>query len=265
MGGDVEGSGPTAAEQMIGAGFGAVVGAVTGPAGLVIGPVAALPMAMLTHRVFDEFRHWRENYAALVVQTAAEDLGLDSAAFESEVTSTKSGFTIFGEAVLAGGNTLSEQKVRALGTALANGLRDDQARVDSERLMIGALAAIEEPHMKVLAMLGQSTSACTLKWLDDNVLGMRYPEISPVLSVLERQGLIDNGQDNWGRDVTKEINRLRSPSRVATSDRPTPLKHPAEESWLVTTFGLRCLGYLGENLPDRVKRRLLWIDEHGEL
>jgi hypothetical protein len=114
-------------------------------------------------------------------------------------------------------HTTREDKIRALGRVLADGLRDGD--VDEARLLAAALALLEGPHVAVLAHLNAHPAPpaelirpgveSSTGWRPD-LLAQQLPQVSgvitAVLAVLAGQGLIVDARgttwEDWdGRSV----------------------------------------------------------------
>lgn len=260
----------------VGTGVGTLLG---GPAGAMAGAALEPVLALALHRATGEIAEWRQASAAAVLDGAARRLGqspdrlVDSAAHWPESAQ------LLAETLTAAARTLNEQKIRALSRALANGLRDDEARPDEEQLVVSALAEVEAPHIKVLTHLGPErtstrTQATGLRSRTAPIGGHRPSSLSEqchlsaasvraVLSVLQRAGMAveDDGSetvriDRLIMELQSEVNKvihlvLKPPAngKVPSSKRPMEIKRPgspAAPGWRITPFGQLCLAYLDD-------------------
>lgn len=124
-----------------------------GPEAAIAGAVAGPYVLDLVHRSWDHIRQRSQQAAARMIGTASAELGQEPRQMLLTAVSTNSGTEILAEALRAAAGTLNEQKIVGLARALANGLANDQAALDHERLVIRALADIEEPHLAILARM----------------------------------------------------------------------------------------------------------------
>lgn len=166
-----------------------------------------------------------------------------------------SGPDLLNDALLAASDTLNQRKVRALARAVANGLREDGARIDENRLLVFALAQMEEPHIKVLASVEPSPH-----WTTFTAINERVDHSLAVLPVLERAGLIENNDDDYLQVVGEfyaEFSKYQFAKEVAErygSLQGDILLEPSDDAmthfasaYRRTPFGSRCLEYLEAN------------------
>ncbi|MGH3482130.1 MAG: hypothetical protein ACRDPQ_02730 [Nocardioidaceae bacterium] len=238
--------------------------AIGGPPGAIIGAAVAPGMTEVARRVGGEFARHRDRSAAGVVDAAATDMGVNAEGIDAKIQSTPGGLELAGEAVWAGWQTLNEQKVRALGRALANGLRDDGARIDQERLIIAALADLEAPHIKLLDYMARQGSEGFFFTIDHWAHGSRQSRsaIVVLMAALHRHGLVGSNEamqneesDEWlGEVVDKEVQRIDTALYALVEGHPLPasatrpLEHRRQPDltikWRVTEFGVTCAQYL---------------------
>ena len=189
---------------------------------------------------------------------------------------------LLADTLFAAARTVNENKIRALARALANGLRDDEARPDEQQLIVAALAEVEAPHIKVLTRLGpeRSLSRTQATGLSSRIAptrGLRPSSIAAqcnlsaastraVLSVLQRAGmavpdessevirtdkLIIEMQDTLNKVTDLLVNPPKN-GKISSSKKPGPLKRPgrpATSGWTLTLFGQLCLDYLNDVEP----------------
>jgi len=261
-------------------GAGALLGGTVGAmAGAGLQPV----LAQALHRAGAEIGLWRRTSAAKVLDHSSRLLGRSAEQVIDAAAGSPESAKLLADTMFAAAQTLNEEKIRALGRALANGLRDDQARPDEEQLVVAALADVEAPHIKVLTCLGperslQRTSASSLRSrstptsrgrrpaLLAEECSLSVPAVRSVLSVLERAGMavMDGGSETLRVDklimeMQEELNKLTElltnppkNGKIPSSKKPRELKRPgspAAPGWTITAFGQRCLNYL-EDLDD---------------
>ena len=203
--GDPEGSGPDEnryvapmLESMAGAAVGAWVGTEVDPTtGAMVG--AALPSALLAFRNrFNQMqlvradRAW--NHAAAICEVDPQEL-------PALADSTSKEF-LLATALQAAADSALEEKIVALGKVLADGLRGDDALVDTTTMLASAFGDIERQHVRVLDYLAGEASPMGLsvgprlrgapvalvEFLEANS-GYRT-SISAIVATLERHGVV---------------------------------------------------------------------------
>lgn len=204
--------------------------------------------------MWNEWRHDAQARAGAVVGVAADERGVDPEQLAADVLAADEEIRLLaGLAIAAAMRTVNEDKIRALGRALAHGL-DDDARVDEELLIVKALEDLERPHITVLDLM-----ATRMPWTfgDAPALDPRQSPVEwqvasierqlpgtqavlpTVLGALDRHGLIDTRVDLQPA--------FRAFSRSATSGMaPSPsvgdMRPP--EQFVVTDLGLQLLEHL---------------------
>lgn len=218
-------------------------GAATGL--LVAGPMGATARAMtgpalqaLINLLGLRFERARQKAARVLADAAAqsgvsEDQLIDMAERSPQKTELAS------EVVNSAARSTTEQKLKALASALARGIQGDDNTAARERLTVAALADLEPLHIAVLTCLlsqppmygseedwqeaMRNRPKGAYGWLPREV-SERFPEIGPVIhaifAALERHGLVTD----------TAIGTLGYQARYA-----------------VTEFGSRCLGWLKEH------------------
>jgi hypothetical protein len=242
-------------------------------AGAAIEPL----LARALQRAGAEIGISRRQSAAKVLDDASRRLGRSPDDVVELATRSPHSAQLLAEALFAAARTINEQKIRALARALANGLRDDEARPDEEQLVVAALGEVEAPHIKVLTHLGPErartrTQTTGLRSRLATTCGQRPTSLAEecrlsrasvraVLSVLERAGMAvaDDGSktvrvDRLIIEMQEEVNEivglLMDPPRngkIPSSKKPHQLKRhgpPATAGWVITPFGQPCLDYL---------------------
>ncbi len=233
---------------------------VTAVAGVVGGPeasaVAAGGSPMVKH-VFNSIgSRWqglsRRGGERVLEEAAAAGVPVDE--LEARSAEADDRLLLAGAAIDAGTRTANDDKLRALGRALAAGVCDD-ALVDPERLAVAALDDMEAPHVKVLRHIAEEspnfTRGRTPGWAERD-LAKAMPEValvlSPVLATLERHALVERDQRVGEAVQALERNRRREDERVArTGGRrsSSPAKFQTlPMRWSVTEFGVHVLHLL---------------------
>lgn len=111
----------------------------------------AAPLLAALVRFGGDARASRQQRGARVLDRAAEKVGgLDRLA--EIATADEPRLELTARVIEAAMRTTREQKIRALGRVLANGL-DGHATVDQAQILTAALDAIEAPHIQVLVVL----------------------------------------------------------------------------------------------------------------
>jgi hypothetical protein len=236
-------------------GAGAAIGVVLGgPAGAVVGAALGPMLEPRAARVWEELsadgrRRAGEALAAAceALECAPDELGERIAA--SERTRLQAGI-----AISAATRTVWPAKVRVLGRALASGLlAEDEATIDTEMLILAAMAEIEALDLSLLELL---TKHPPHDWTEDEI-GRRRPHLKHVvhslLGTLQRHGLIM--QDDIAivtmTNLWEEIERRkpwRDDAPLLLSDRFVDLA--PEQSWSLTVMGLDVLDRYREAVAD---------------
>jgi len=255
-------------------GFGALLG---GTAGAMVGAAMQPLLAGALQRAGAEIGLLRRQSAEKALDDASRRLGCSPDEVVDLATRSPEGAQLLAETLFAAARTVNEHKIRALAKALANGLRDDEARPDEEQLVVAALAEAEAPHIKVLTHLGPErtrtrTQATALRSRTTTQRGQRPASLAEachlsrasvraVLSVLERAGMAvaDDGSETIRIDrliieLQEELNKvtallLNPPKngRISSNKKPHEVKRPgspANAGWVITAFGRLCLDYL---------------------
>ncbi|WP_344252339.1 hypothetical protein [Terrabacter carboxydivorans] len=232
------------AVEVVGSAAGAGVGAILGgPVGGIIGAAITPGTIELVGRAWDEIVGAQRANGAAVVQIAAEQASSDPETLVAELIRDPAAASLFKSAVQAGANAVEEDKIRALATCLANGFADG-TRVNSELIIIKALAELDPVHVRVLAMLEKvRTAGASAYRVHEFLVGpeatprqfLTSDDLSgPVLAVLERQAL-----------VAKMDEEDRVAARARTGQRDPVLRKRDESIYRITAFGRLCLERLG--------------------
>lgn len=279
----VAGDSPSLAAEVVAAAAGTSVGALLGgPAGAVAGAAMQPLLARALQRAGTEIGILRSNSAATALDEAARRLDRSADEVVDLATDSPESAQLLAETLFAAARTVNENKIRALARALANGLRDDEARPDEQQLIVSALAEVEAPHIKVLTHLSPErsptrTQATGLSSRTAPTRGLRPSSIAAqchlsaastraVLSVLQRAGMAvpDEGSEIIRTDrlimemqdtLNKVTDLLINPpknGKIQSSKKPGTLKRPgrpATSGWTLTLFGQLCLDYLNDVEP----------------
>lgn len=189
------------------------VAVLTAGAGLLgpdIGAVAtaASPaLAALFSRVLHPLGEHRIRHAAEVIEDAADAAGGPVEQLIEKALADERREELFARTLTIGQDTALREKRRALGRALAAGIAGDDAKIDEELLFIRAVADIDTPHIRLLAMLAnerilpgvESGSVFFGAWslatmaARDPGLGEAIPVL---LATLESHGLVSTVQSS---------------------------------------------------------------------
>ena len=136
------------------------VAVLTGSAGM-LGPDAgaaatALAPAMeaVLSRVAGRLSQRRYRHAAETLMDAADASSEPVEELVEKAVSDERRHELLARALGVAQDTSLRDKRRALGRALAAGIAGDDARIDDELLFIRAIADLDEPHIRLLALLG---------------------------------------------------------------------------------------------------------------
>lgn len=133
---------------------GALVSAViAGPVGLIVGAALGPLLEPLAQKVWDKLsaRGQKRMGEAL---SAACDAGIPPEELEERINASDRTQLLAGYALAAATRTAWDDKVRTLGRSLASGLlANDDAQIDTEQLIVAAIADIEGPHLVLLEFL----------------------------------------------------------------------------------------------------------------
>jgi hypothetical protein len=259
--------------------FGLVVG---GPIGAVAGALASPMLEVPFQRAINEVTGVKRDAAKLALHSASERLDLEPDHVVEKALTAVETTQLLADTLTAAANTVNQRKIAALAQALARGLREDDARVDEEVLVVAALAAVEAPHVRVLTQLGpeRSRSRVTSSNLRGRTAprrgqstttiaaasGLSAPGARAVLAVLERVGMAR--ADEAGEvmrleklifELQQEVNKLigltlKPPKgSIPINKKPKVISRPgspAATAWSLTPFGQVCLDYLDDIDPD---------------
>lgn len=230
---------------------------VGGPLTVPFGIAAAKVSVALVRKTGAELSDLRWNSAARMVEEAAEVKGSSPQVLLDEMMQGLETAQLLADALHAAADTFNAQRVSAMARSLANGAFADGTRVDSERLMIRALADLEPAHIQLLQLLkrslGQRAPWTSQRLMDVFTIGSDGEEF-PVLSVnvaelmpvLLRHGLAEEDANaRWiaQADALAEF--------IEAQERTFPPRNAAaiEPEWVITQFGRRALRYLHADHP----------------
>lgn len=199
------------------ASFGAISSVVIGPGGgaLVGGAAAAVST------VVSAARERREARAALALAVASAVANVDLDELLNRLLADPRRTELAARALSAAAASTLETKVAALGRALAEGLADDDAKVDEQLVLVAVYADLEAPHVRLLAVLAEEDPPVVVEELDArNIEGWRRAQIAerlpefgvtlePVLSVLLGHGLLFDAPSGLFGGGSYESNRIR--------------------------------------------------------
>jgi hypothetical protein len=118
--------------------------------------IAAPALAVLV-RLGADARSSRQQRGARVLDVAAGQVG-GRDRLADIATADEARLELTARVIEAAMRTTHEQKIRALGRVLANGL-DGHATVDQSQILAAALDAVEAPHVQVLVLLRENADA----------------------------------------------------------------------------------------------------------
>jgi hypothetical protein len=183
-------------------------------------------LGALVDYVYD-VRQRAEARAGLMLDIAASQAGTEERLLEA-IGSDERRLRLLEQAIRAAETSRVEEKVHAIGRALASGaLAEDDAVIDEVSILIAAIADLEIPHIRVLRLLMQIP--LTLGQLGSQLRAS--PElIQALVAALRRHGLIFDGGILIGGPRDDDPQRDFEPRRQIQ----------------ITGFGLKLLKYLTE-------------------
>ena len=132
---------------------------LTAGAGL-LGPDAGAAATALTpaletvlSRVVGGVSRWRTQHAAETLEDAAQAVGEPVEQLVQQAVSDERREELLARTLTIAQDTALRDKRRALGRALAAGIAGDDAKIDDELLFIRAVADIDTPHIRLLALM----------------------------------------------------------------------------------------------------------------
>jgi hypothetical protein len=195
----------------------------------------AAPLVAVLVRLGVDARSSRQKRGALVLHAAAEQVGgLDRLADIAAADDARLELTA--RVIEAAMRTTREQKIRALGRVLANGL-DGQATVDEAQILTTALDAIEAPHIQVLAELRKHADS-------------HEEEVTPAnrvdLLTLPRATIVDRLPGH--REIIGAVLQVLAGQHLIepVTSGMTYQQWGAPDRWAITDLGRACLARLEE-------------------
>lgn len=127
--------------------------AIAGPIGGVVGAGLGPKLKRLVRGVWAELSESaRQRQTDVLFWAIREGVPVDE--MEARINASKHTQLLAGLALDAAWQTAREDKVRTLGRSLAEGLlADDSAKIDTEQMIIAAIADIEGPQLAMLELL----------------------------------------------------------------------------------------------------------------
>jgi hypothetical protein len=140
--------------QALAAGLGAVAGLPFGPAGAIVGAALGPLLVPVAEEIFREVGMDGRRRSGEALAATCEASGLSAKETTRRALSNEKSRLLSATAIVAATHTAWEDKVRTLGRSLASGLlAADDAEVDSEQLIMAAIADMEAPHLALLDLL----------------------------------------------------------------------------------------------------------------
>jgi hypothetical protein len=132
---------------------GALLGSVAGPGGAIAGAWLGPKLKRWVRGVWAELSESvRQRQTDVLFWAIREGVPVDE--MEARIKASKRTELLTGLALDAAWQTAWEDKVRTLGRSLAEGLlADDNAKIDTEQMIIAAIADIEGPQLAMLELL----------------------------------------------------------------------------------------------------------------
>ena len=140
--------------QALAAGLGTLAGLPFGPAGAVVGAALGPLLVPVAEEIFREVGMDGRRRSGEALAAACEASGLSAEDTITRALSNDKSRLLSATAIVAATHTAWEDKVRTLGRSLASGLlAADDAEVDTEQLIMAAIADMEAPHLALLDLL----------------------------------------------------------------------------------------------------------------
>lgn len=135
-------------QEAVAAAAGALLGGIiTGPVGAAVGAALGPKLVPLVNGIWAELSEsGRQNQVDVLFW--AIHAGIPVEEMEERINASERTRLLTGYALSAATRTAWEDKVRTLGRSLASGLlADDNATIDTEQMIIAAIADIEGPQL----------------------------------------------------------------------------------------------------------------------
>lgn len=214
---------------------GAALAALTGSPEAV-GAAAAAPLVSqgLAYAGAIVRQRWRRNAEEMLAE-AAHTAELEDDQLLERLLASPARQELLASALEAAAHATLQEKVKALGQALADGALADDDQVDHELLFVRAMVDLEAPHVRVLHLLDTPSVPAAPSYrapLAERQLS-KAPGIGdalgPVLAVLERWGAVE-------KKAAVDIDQLNQDLGLGT---PVPFRR--ETKWEITPFGQNLL------------------------
>lgn len=142
-------------QRAMAVGAGATIGAIiVGPAGAIVGAALGPVLEPWAARVWEELSADGRRRAGETLAAACEALDCEPEELGMRIMASERTRLQAGIAISAATRTVWPAKVRVLGRALAYGLlAEDDATIDTEMLILAAMAEIEAPDLALLELL----------------------------------------------------------------------------------------------------------------
>lgn len=262
-------------QRALAQGVAAVVGwRMGGPLGAISSASLEPFVEPLVTKVFDELRGDAQRRHFETLAAAQQTLGVETDELERLVLASEGSRLQAGIALSAATRTTWSPKLIAVGRALAAGLMgEDDTRIDTQPLIMAALADIEFPQASLLELLvcrwpmttQEGVVAAAFKsepnpwtagqriWLTSEMVAVR-PTLRPVLpsllGTLQRHGLViqsDNPSDPFGqtgRAIQQRFLSDRAAQQGSWANLETIAGYGPAGSWLPTELGQEVINAL---------------------
>jgi hypothetical protein len=190
---------------------GAALGLPLGPAGAVVGAAAGVLLEPLAAKIWDEVTGDARHRGGEALAYAKTATSLNDEEFERVISDSERSRLLTGTMLSAASRTVWDGKLRTLGQSLASGvLATDEAAIDTEQMILAAIADMEAPHLSLLDLLVSYTSI--------RRMGQQAPEKVKVPEYSHAIGLQFSGAPKWAvrnREWTVEQINFSRPSLTA--------------------------------------------------
>lgn len=140
-------------QRAVAGGVGALLGSAAGPIGSIVGAVLGPLLEPLIRGVWNELSDSGRRRQQDLLESAIH-AGIPIEEMEERINASERTQLLTGLALGAATRTAWEDKVRTLGRSLASGLlAGDNAEIDTEQMIITAIADIEGPQLAMLELM----------------------------------------------------------------------------------------------------------------
>jgi hypothetical protein len=205
--------------QAVAAAVGALAGLPLGPIGSVVGAALGPLLEPAVSDIMYLVGQAGKRRGAEALAEACEGTGLPVEETLSRIFNDEKSQLLAATAVFAATRTTWEGKVRTLGRSLASGLlASDDAEIDTEQLIMSAIADMEAPHLALLDLL--------VAWRPPQTAGEHEPvrlDIPGYSYSMRFDGVWDTGRRRWSIGAIQVYRPRRAwlPTRRETSCWPT--------------------------------------------